>query len=99
VEPELLCMDEPFSGLDALTASNLRQQVLDIWLSEQIVTKAIILVTHSVEEAVLMGDRVLLMATKPGRIIADRPVTLSRPRRLKSPEFEVQVDQLYSQIV
>ncbi len=99
VEPELLCMDEPFSALDALTASNLREQVLDIWLSKQIVTKAIILVTHSVEEAVLMGDRALVLASKPGRILADRPIALPRPRRLKSPQFEEQVDQLYSLIV
>ena len=99
VEPELLCMDEPFSALDALTASNLREQVLDIWLSKQIVTKAIILVTHSVEEAVLMGDRVLVLASKPGRILADRAISLSRPRRLKSPQFEEQVDELYSLIV
>ncbi len=99
IEPELLCMDEPFSALDALTASNLREQVLDIWLSKQIVTKAIILVTHSVEEAVLMGDRVLVMASKPGRILAERPIALPRPRRLKSPHFEEEVDQLYSLIV
>jgi NitT/TauT family transport system ATP-binding protein len=99
VEPELLCMDEPFSALDALTASNLREQVLDIWFSKQIVTKAIILVTHSVEEAVLLGDRVLVMASKPGRILADRPIAVKRPRRLKSSEFEEQVDQLYSLIV
>jgi NitT/TauT family transport system ATP-binding protein len=77
----------------------LREQVLDIWLSKQIVTKAIILVTHSVEEAVLMGDRALVMATKPGRILADRPIALSRPRRRKSPQFDEQVDQLYSLIV
>jgi NitT/TauT family transport system ATP-binding protein len=99
VEPELLCMDEPFSGLDALTASNLREQLLDIWLSKQIVTKAIILVTHSVEEAVLMGDRVLIMAAKPGRIVADRPAPLTRPRRVKSRQFEEYVDELYSLIV
>src|SRR5687768_2850538 len=99
VEPELLCMDEPFSGLDALTASNLREQLLDIWLSKQIVTKAIILVTHSVEEAVLMGDRILLMAAQPGTIAADRPITLPRPRRRKSPQFEQQLDELYSLIV
>jgi NitT/TauT family transport system ATP-binding protein len=99
VEPELLCMDEPFSGLDALTASNLREQLLDIWLSKQIVTKAIVLVTHSVEEAVLMGDRVLIMAAKPGRIVADRPVTLPRPRRVKSPQFEEYIDEMYSFIV
>jgi NitT/TauT family transport system ATP-binding protein len=99
VEPELLCMDEPFSGLDALTASNLREQLLDIWLSKQIVTKAIILVTHSVEEAVLMGDRILLMAAQPGTIAADRPITLPRPRRRKSAPFEQQLDELYSLIV
>jgi NitT/TauT family transport system ATP-binding protein len=99
VEPELLCMDEPFSGLDALTASNLREQLLDIWLSKQIVTKAVVLVTHSVEEAVLLGDRVIIMASKPGRVVADRPVTLARPRRVKSPQFEEYVDQLYSFIV
>jgi NitT/TauT family transport system ATP-binding protein len=99
VEPELLCMDEPFSALDALTASNLREQVLDIWLSKQIVTKAVILVTHSVEDAVLMGDRVLVLASKPGRILADRPITLPRPRRVKSAQFEEQVDELYSLIV
>ena len=99
IEPELLCMDEPFSSLHALTASNLREQVLDIWLSKQIVTKAIIVVTHSVEEAVLMADRVLVVASKPGRILADKPIPLVRPRRLKSPEFEEQVDLLYSLIV
>jgi len=63
------------------------------------VTKAIILVTHSVEEAVLMGDRALVLASKPGRILADRPIALPRPRRLKSPQFDEQVDQLYSLIV
>jgi NitT/TauT family transport system ATP-binding protein len=99
VEPELLCMDEPFSGLDALTASNLREQLLDIWLSKEIVTNTIILVTHSVEEAVLLGDRVLLMAAAPGTIVADRPITLDRPRKRKSPQFEEELDELYSLIV
>ena len=99
VEPELLCMDEPFSALDALTASNLREQVLDIWGSRRLASKAIILVTHSVEEAVLMGDRVLVLASKPGRILADRQIGLRRPRRRRSAEFERQVDELYSLIV
>lgn len=99
VDSELLCMDEPFSALDALTASNLREQVLDIWLNRQAATKAIILVTHSVEEAVLMGDRVLVLAAKPGQILADQPITLPRPRRPKATGFEEQVDQLYSVIV
>jgi len=99
IEPELLCMDEPFSGLDALTASNLREQLLDIWLSKEIVTNTIILVTHSVEEAVLLGDRVLLMAAAPGTIVADHPITLERPRKRKSPQFEEKLDELYSLIV
>jgi NitT/TauT family transport system ATP-binding protein len=99
VEPELLCMDEPFSGLDALTASNLREQLLDIWLSKDIVTNTIILVTHSVEEAVLLADRVLLMAAAPGTIVADHPITLDRPRKRKSPQFEAKLDELYSLIV
>ena len=99
VEPELLCMDEPFSALDALTASNLREQVLDIWGSRKLASKAIILVTHSVEEAVLMGDRVLILASKPGRILADQTIGLPRPRRRRSAEFERQVDELYSLIV
>ncbi len=99
VEPELLCMDEPFSALDALTASNLREQVLDIWASRQLASKAIILVTHSVEEAVLMGDRVLILASKPGRILVDQTIDLPRPRRRRSGEFEQQVDELYSLIV
>jgi NitT/TauT family transport system ATP-binding protein len=92
-------MDEPFSGLDALTASNLREQLLDIWLSKEIVTNTIILVTHSVEEAVLLADRVLLMAAAPGTIVADHPITLDRPRKRKSPQFEEKLDELYSLIV
>jgi NitT/TauT family transport system ATP-binding protein len=99
VEPELLCMDEPFSALDVLTAANLREQVLDIWQSDKIVTKTIILVTHSVEEAVFMSDRILVFANKPGRVVADEPITLPRPRKMKSREVEEVVDHLYSLIV
>src|SRR5262245_18430110 len=99
VEPELLCMDEPFSGLDALTASNRREQLHDTWLSKAIITNTIILVTHSVEEALLLADRVLLMAAAPGTIVADHPVTLDRPRKRKSPQFEEKLDELYSMIV
>lgn len=99
VEPELLCMDEPFSALDALTASNLREQVLDIWGSRKLASKAIILVSHSIEEAVLMGDRVLVLASKPGCILADQRIELPRPRKRRSPDFEHQVDELYSLIV
>lgn len=99
LEPELLCMDEPFSALDVLTAANLREQVLDIWQSEKIVTKTIILVTHSVEEAVFMSDRIVVFASKPGRTVADERITLPRPRKMKSREFEMVVDHFYSLIV
>lgn len=99
LEPELLCMDEPFSALDVLTAANLREQVLDIWQSEKIVTKTIILVTHSVEEAVFMSDRIVVFASKPGRIVADERITLPRPRKRKSQVFEKVVDHFYSLIV
>ena len=99
LEPELLCMDEPFSALDVLTAANLREQVLDFWQSKKIVTKTIILVTHSVEEAVFMSDRILVYANKPGRIVADELITLPRPRKMKSKEVEEVVDHFYSLIV
>jgi NitT/TauT family transport system ATP-binding protein len=99
LEPELLCMDEPFSALDVLTAANLREQVLDIWQSDKIVTKTIILVTHSVEEAVFMSDRILVFASKPGRVVADEPISLPRPRKMKSRDVEEVVDHFYSLIV
>ncbi len=98
-EPELLCMDEPFSALDVLTAANLREQMLDIWQSDKIVTRTIILVTHSVEEAVFMSDRIVVFANKPGRIVADENITLPRPRKMKSKTFEEVVDHFYSLIV
>lgn len=95
VDPELLCMDEPFSALDFLTAENLRSELLDWWLDRQIPTQAILMVTHGIEEAVFMADRIVILSKNPARIVADLPVTLPHPRNRKSPEYIALVDQVY----
>lgn len=95
VEPELLCMDEPFSALDVLTAENLRFELLDLWLERRIPTKAVLIVTHGIEEAVILADRIIVLGRNPGRIRADLPVTLNHYRDRKSPEFQALVDQVY----
>ncbi|MBF2097968.1 MAG: nitrate/sulfonate/bicarbonate ABC transporter ATP-binding protein, partial [Gloeomargaritaceae cyanobacterium C42_A2020_066] len=95
VEPELLCMDEPFSALDVLTAENLRIELLDLWLERRIPTRAILIVTHGIEEAVILADRIIVLGRNPGRIRADLPVSLSHYRDRKSPQFQALVDQVY----
>ncbi len=95
VEPELLCMDEPFSALDVLTAENLRFELLDLWLERRIPTRSILIVTHSIEEAVILADRIIVLGRNPGRIRADLPVTLPHYRDRKSPSFQAIVDQVY----
>lgn len=95
VEPELLCMDEPFSALDVLTAENLRFELLDLWLERRIPTQAILIVTHGIEEAVILADRIIVLGRNPGRIRADLPVTLPHYRDRKSPSFQALVDQVY----
>jgi NitT/TauT family transport system ATP-binding protein len=95
VEPELLCMDEPFSALDVLTAENLRIELLDLWLEKRIPTKTILIVTHGIEEAVMLADRILILGRNPGRVRADFPVKLAHYRDRKSPAFEALVDQVY----
>src|SRR5258706_10318067 len=96
VEPELLCLDEPFSTLDVLSAESLRGELMELWTSGAIPTKAILMVSHNIEEALLMADRVLIMAKAPGRIIADVPVRLPHPRRRKDRAFLQLVDQVYA---
>ncbi|MDZ8224407.1 MULTISPECIES: nitrate/sulfonate/bicarbonate ABC transporter ATP-binding protein [unclassified Nostoc] len=96
VEPELLCMDEPFSALDVLTAENLRFELLDLWLERRIPTQAILIVTHGIEEAVIMADRIIVLGRNPGRIRADLPVTLPHYRDRKHPNFQALVDQVYT---
>ena len=95
VEPELLCMDEPFSALDVLTAENLRFELLDLWLEKKIPTQAVLIVTHGIEEAVILADRIVVLGRNPGRIRAELTVTLPHYRDRKTPEFQALVDQVY----
>jgi len=80
LEPEILLMDEPFSSLDALTAETLRKEVLDIWNDKTNVSNTFIMVTHSIEEAVFMADRVIVLSSRPGRILNDVKINIPRPR-------------------
>ncbi|MEM3506165.1 MAG: ABC transporter ATP-binding protein [Candidatus Bathyarchaeia archaeon] len=80
LEPEVLLLDEPFSSLDALTAETLRKETLEIWLREDIPTSVCIMVTHNVQEAVYMADRVIVLSARPGRVIKEIKITIPRPR-------------------
>ncbi len=95
VEPEVLFMDEPFSALDVLTAENLRNELLELWLSKKMPTSAICMVTHNIEEAILLADRIIVMGRNPARIRADFPVGLAQPRERKSSRFVELVDYVY----
>ena len=96
VDPEVLLMDEPFSALDVLTAENLRGDLIDIWQSHKTNIKSVLLVTHNIEEAILLADRILIFAHNPGFVCAEIPVNLPRPRSDQDPEFKELVDQIYS---
>jgi NitT/TauT family transport system ATP-binding protein len=95
VEPEVLFMDEPFSALDVLTAENLRGELIELWMNHQIPTKSIFLVTHNIEEAVLLADRVIVLGSHPAKIRADFRITPPQPRDRKSVEFLLYVDYIY----
>ncbi|MDE3178431.1 MAG: nitrate/sulfonate/bicarbonate ABC transporter ATP-binding protein [Acidobacteriota bacterium] len=95
VEPEVLFMDEPFSALDVLTAENLRSQLLDLWLEQQIPTRAVFLVTHNIEEAIYLADRIIVIGRNPARIRAEFEVRLPHPRDQKSESFINLVDYTY----
>ena len=99
IEPLLLCMDEPFSSLDPLTAQNLRDEILQLWTNPELPPKAVLMVTHSIEEAVYMADRVIVLSNRPGRVVAELEIDLPRPRNRKEPEFFGWVDEIYSLIV
>jgi NitT/TauT family transport system ATP-binding protein len=88
-------MDEPFSALDVLTAENLRTELVNLWETDGFPTRSVCIVTHNIEEAVLLADRVVVLGSNPGRIIADIPVTTPRPRDRRTAGFEALVDQIY----
>ena len=95
IEPEVLFMDEPFSALDVLTAETLRNELLELWHGKKIPTRAIFIVTHNIEEAVVLADRVIVLASNPARIREDFEITLPQPRSRKSEPFEALVDHIY----
>ncbi len=95
VEPEVLFMDEPFSALDVLTAENLRSELLELWSKKTMPTKAVFLVTHNIEEAVLLADRIIVLGRNPGHIRTDFKVQLVQPRDRKSEPFTQLVDYIY----
>ena len=95
VHPNILLMDEPFSALDVLTAENLRSDFLDLWAEHKMPIKGVILVTHNIEEAVQMSDRILVFASNPGRIVTTIDVTIPRPRDRLDPAFAALVERIY----
>jgi len=99
VEPELLCLDEPFSALDVLSAESLRGELMELWLKKKIPTKAILMVTHNIEEAVLMADRIVIMGKDPGHIVTEISVKLHHPRQRKDTAFQNIVDRVYAAVV
>ena len=95
VPPNILLMDEPFSALDVLTAETLRSDFLDLWGEGQLPIRAVLLVTHNIEEAVQMCDRMLIFSTHPGRVVSEIPVDLPQPRHAQDPRFRALIDRVY----
>ena len=98
VEPAVLLMDEPFSALDALTAIGLREELLDLWQAADSPVKTIVMVTHIIEEAVELADRILVLSTGPGRLVGDIRVELQRPRDRRAEAFNNLTDRVFSLI-
>lgn len=96
INPDVLLMDEPFSALDVLTAENLKSDLLALWQEKKTNTNGILLVTHNIEEAAMLADRIVILGSDPGHIKADLPVPLTQPRNPASPEFRHLVDRIYT---
>ncbi len=98
VNPSILLMDEPFSALDVLTAETLRTDLLDLWCEGRMPIKSILMVTHNIEEAVLMCDRILVFSSNPGRVSAEIKVDLPQPRNRQAPAFRALVEDIYARM-
>lgn len=98
VNPDILLMDEPFSALDVLTGETLRGDFIELWTARRLAIKSVLLVTHNIEEAVFMCDRVLILSSNPGRVAAEIEVALPRPRERLAAAFRDVVDDLYSRM-
>ncbi len=98
VEPKVLLMDEPFSALDALTTINLREELIDLFRDPDIRFSIAILVTHTIEEAVELADRIVVLSAHPGHVLADRRIDLPRPRDRREPVFNDIVGEIFSLI-
>ncbi len=96
VHPDLLLMDEPFSALDVLTAETLRTDLIDLWSEGKLPIKSVLMVTHNIEEAVLMCDRILVFASNPGRVASELEVSFPHPRNRLDPAFRQMVDDIYA---
>jgi NitT/TauT family transport system ATP-binding protein len=98
VNPTLLLMDEPFSALDVLTAETLRTDLLDLWTTKKLPIKSILIVTHNIEEAVFMCDRILVLSSNPGRVAAEIKVPFPHKRNRLDPAFRKMVDDIYAKM-
>src|SRR5215467_7412344 len=96
VHPDLLLMDEPFSALDVLTAETLRTDLIDLWMERKLPVKSVLMVTHNIEEAVLMCDRILVFSSNPGRVASELTVPFPHPRNRLDPAFRQLVDDIYA---
>ena len=98
VHPDLLLMDEPFSALDVLTAETLRTDLIDLWVEGRLPIRSVLMVTHNIEEAVLMCDRILVFSSNPGRVVAEIKVDMPHPRNRLDPAFRELVDSIYARM-
>jgi len=99
MEPTLLLMDEPFTALDVFTAENLRGEIIKLWISGKLSLKCIFMVTHNIEEAIFLSDRIVIMSAHPGEIIGDVKTDLPRPRDRESEDFNKLYDKIYSMVI
>lgn len=96
MRPDVLMMDEPFSALDVLTAENLRGEISDLWEAGKFPARSILLLTHNIEEAVMLSDRVVVLGANPGRVRGELRIDIPRPRHSKNPRFAALVDYIYT---